>query len=205
MTPKTMNRSGNSCYNFTSASNYPAIALLSRRTSLPPPPPSHTPSSSHTPPPPSLLRQTFSPATFSSSSLRPPTRSIRSPQLLRQILQLLHRVNLNNPPHLRRIPHQLLRARIQHAQLCITRNREIVKENVRDREAARGLVVSARDCEQKKEGGTHQCERVGEQHEARRVVGQVFGDVLEVFVDCLILVLFDLECCFVDQVCGWRG
>lgn len=55
------------------------------------------------------------------------------------------------------------------------------------------------------EGGTtHQCERVGEEHEARRVVGQVFGYVLQVLVHRLILVLLDLERRLVDQVCGRR-
>lgn len=51
---------------------------------------------------------------------------------------------------------------------------------------------------------TYQGQRVAEEHEARGVVGEVFGDVVEGGVDGLVFVLADLVGVLVDQVCG-RG
>jgi hypothetical protein len=64
-------------------------------------------------------------------------------QPLLNIPHLLRIPNLNNPIHLGRIPNQLLRARIQHLDFGITRNREIVQHDVGDGEAARVLGLLA--------------------------------------------------------------
>jgi hypothetical protein len=57
--------------------------------------------------------------------------SIVALQFLLNILHLLRLTDLNNPIHLRRIPHQLLRARIQHPRLLIRGRRQIIQHNVR--------------------------------------------------------------------------
>lgn len=48
----------------------------------------------------------------------------------------------------------------------------------------------------------YQRQGVAQQHEARRVVGQVLGDLVEALVHCPVLVLLDLLGLLVDQVCG---
>jgi len=51
----------------------------------------------------------------------------------------------------------------------------------------------------------YQRQGVAQQHEARRVVGQVLGDLVEALVHCPVLVLLDLLGLLIDQVCRPPG
>lgn len=53
------------------------------------------------------------------------------------------------------------------------------------------------------QGEAYEGQRVAEQDESRRVVGELIGDILQVVVD-LIVGLGDLESLLVDLVCVWE-
>ena len=109
--------------------------------------------------------------------------SILTLQPLLNTLHLLRIPNLNNPPRLALIPHQLFRARIQHARLLVARRRQVREHHVRHAQAA-----------------GRQRQRVGEQDEARGVVGQVVAEVLHGGVDAGVGLLVDFEGGFGDLV-----
>ena len=94
-----------------------------------------------------------------------PTRLVSFPDLifsLQPLLQSLHLVHIRNlqyPTRLCLPPHQLLRARIQHPQLSITRRGNVRDQHVRDGEPAGG-----------------EADRVGQEDEARGIVWEVFGE-----------------------------
>ena len=122
---------------------------------------------------PKLLSLTSSPVSSSILRLQP----------LLNTLHLLRIRNLNNPPRLALVAHQLLSTRVQHARFLVARRGQVGQHDVRHAEAAGG-----------------QRQRVGEQDEARGVVGQVVAEVLHRSVDLGGRLLVDFEGGFRDLV-----
>ncbi|KAB8342774.1 hypothetical protein FH972_022372 [Carpinus fangiana] len=105
------------------------------------------------------------------------------------LLELPHVVlvlHLNHAPRLALAAHELARAGVQHARIAAARRRHVAQQDVGHLDAAVGG-----------------CGRVGDEDEARRVVGQVFGEVVERGVCVAGLLALDVQRLLVDLI--WRG
>lgn len=69
-------------------------------------------------------------------------RPSRGTQFLRDLLQIICRIDVDDLVHLGRVPEEFFRARVQHPKLTVACNREVKEQDVGHRYAARILYTS---------------------------------------------------------------